>query len=71
MVGTLSYTHLREGDVTRTAEVTDSAMVDLDAQDRILGVETLDGEDWRDVLVTLAMSGRLAVPRGSDQEATA
>jgi len=59
----VGYTHLREGAVARTVEVTGSIMVDVDAEDRILGVETLGGEDWRDALATLAMSGRLAIPR--------
>ena len=59
----VGYTHLREGAVARTVEVTGSIMVDVDANDRILGVETLDGEDWQAALVTLAMTGRLAIPR--------
>ena len=59
----VGYTHLREGAIARTVEVTGSIMVDVDAEDAILGVETLGGEDWRDALATLAMSGRLTVPR--------
>ena len=59
----VGYTHLREGAVARTVEVTGSIMVDVDAEDAILGVETLGGEDWRDGLATLAMAGRLTVPR--------
>jgi len=59
----VGYTHLREGAIARTVEVTGSIMIDVDAEDRILGVETLGGEDWRDALATLAMSGRLTVPR--------
>ena len=59
----VGYTHLRKGAVARTVEVTGSIMVDVDAEDAILGVETLGGEDWRDGLATLAMSGRLTVPR--------
>ena len=58
----VGYVHLREGDVARTVQVTDSLLVDLDGNDRILGVETLGGEDWREALVSLAMTGRLAVP---------
>jgi hypothetical protein len=68
----VGYTHLREGAVARTVEVTVSIMIDVDAEDRILGVETLDGEDWRDGLATLAMAGRLVIPRrdrGSDDAA--
>jgi hypothetical protein len=67
----VGYTHLRDGVPARTVEVTSSVNVDVDAEDHILGVETLGGADWRDALVTLAMSGRLAVPRrdrGSDDE---
>ena len=64
-----SYACLREGGipdggVARTICVGDSIIVDLDAQDRVIGVETLgEGIDWRDGLVKLAMAGRLAVPR--------
>jgi uncharacterized protein YuzE len=58
----VGYAHLRKGSVARTVQVTDSLLVDLDERDRILGVETLNGEDWRDALVNLAMTGRLAVP---------
>lgn len=57
------YTHLCTGAVARAVEVTDGIMIDVDDQDRIVGVETLGGVDWRDGLVTLAMSGRLAIPR--------
>jgi uncharacterized protein YuzE len=58
----VGYARLREGTVARTVQVTDSLLVDLDGNDRILGVETLSGEDWREALVNLAMTGRLAVP---------
>ncbi len=63
MNGTLSYTRLRKGEIARTIEAGDAAMADVDDQGRILGVETLDGQDWRNVLVTLAMTGRLTIPR--------
>ena len=62
----VGYTRLRTGAVARTVEVTNSIMVDVDAEDRILGVETLNGEDWQAALVTLAMTGRLTVPRASN-----
>lgn len=61
-----AYASLREGTVTRTVQVTDSILVDLDDRDRILGVETLSGEDWTSVLATLAMTGRLAIPDRGD-----
>ena len=59
----VGYTNLRTGAVARTVEVTSSILVDVDAEDRILGVETLAGEDWQTALVTLAMTGRLTIPR--------
>jgi hypothetical protein len=58
-----AYERLREGAVARTIEVSGSAMVDVDGDDLVLGVETLDGGDWRDALADLARAGRLAVPR--------
>lgn len=57
------YAYLRKGTVARTVQVTDSLLVDLDADDRILGVECLSKDViWQDALITLAMVGRLAVP---------
>lgn len=61
-----AYATLRYGKVARTVEVTESVMVDVDADGRLLGVEVLDGSDWRDALVTLAMRGRLTVPKADD-----
>jgi hypothetical protein len=61
--GTLSYTYLRNTPVARTVQVSDGIMVDLDERDRVVGVESISGEDWRDGLAALAMAGRLAVPR--------
>lgn len=61
----IAYARLREGTFGRTIEVGSSVMVDLDGDDRVLGIETLDGSDWRDALVKLAMDGRLTVPRRS------
>lgn len=58
-----AYTTLRKAEVARTVEVNVSVMIDVDADSRIIGVETLDGSDWRDALATLAMRGRLAIPR--------
>jgi uncharacterized protein YuzE len=55
------YVRLREGQVARTACVSDDVMVDTDSDDRVLGVEVLDGSDWRDALAALAREGRLAV----------
>ncbi len=58
-----AYVTLRKGTVARTVAVNDSINVDVDADDLILGVETLSGENWQDALVSLAMAGRLAIPR--------
>lgn len=55
-----AYAQLHDGTITSTVEVTDSAMVDIDAR-RVLGIETLDGGDWRNALAALAMTGRLAI----------
>lgn len=57
-----SYARLRpDGKVTRTVEVSDSVMVDVDADGRPVGVETLDGSDWTGALPTLAIRGRLRI----------
>ena len=61
-----AYARLREGTVARTVEVSDSVMVDVDENDLILGVETLDNSRWQDALASLAMAGRLAIPRKPD-----
>lgn len=58
-----AYERLREGAVARTIEVSDSVMVDVDSDGLVLGVEVLDGGDWRDALANLARAGRLAVLR--------
>lgn len=58
-----AYTTLRKAKVARTVEVNVSVMIDVDADSLIIGVETLDSSDWRDALTTLAMRGRLAIPR--------
>jgi uncharacterized protein YuzE len=47
--------------VARTVEVSDDVMVDVDDQNRPIGVETLDGSDWPAALVSLAMRGKLRV----------
>ena len=47
--------------VARTIEVSESVMVDLDAEGRPVGVENLDGADWSAALVTLAMRGRVRI----------
>lgn len=47
--------------IARTIEVNDGTMVDLDADRRPVGIETLDHGDWQSALVTLAMAGRLRV----------
>jgi uncharacterized protein YuzE len=53
------YATLRKGQHARTIEVTDSVMVDVDAEDHVLGIEMLSDTDWPGVLVNLAMVGRL------------
>jgi uncharacterized protein YuzE len=58
-----AYATLSKAKVARTVEVNVSVMIDVDADDLIIGVETLDGSDWRDALATLAIQGRLAIPR--------
>jgi uncharacterized protein YuzE len=52
------------GCARRTIEVTGDLRVDLDDQDRIIGVEMLGGnQDWTAALAALAMQGRLTVRR--------
>lgn len=63
MVG---YVYFRDLPVTRTVQVTDSLLVDLDSNDTITGIETLGDASWQDALVTLAMSGRLTIPVKGD-----
>jgi hypothetical protein len=63
------YERLREGAVARTVSVRDdAALVDVDSDGFVLGVEVLDGGDWRDALANLARAGRRspgrAVPDG-------
>jgi hypothetical protein len=51
-----------DGCAKRTVEVTRDMAVDLDDQDRIIGVEMLGGnQDWTAALASLAMQGRLTV----------
>ncbi len=61
-----AYARLRQGHVARTVQVSGSLLADLDGDDRIIGIETLGGQDWAAALVTLAMAGRLAVPGRGD-----
>jgi uncharacterized protein YuzE len=54
------------GCAVRTVEAGDDMHVDLDAQDRVIGVETFgDDLDWTQALVRLAMAGRLTVRKVS------
>jgi len=57
----MGYATLREGAFGRTVEVTPGVLADLDRHGAILGIEVLDGSDWRDALAALAMTGRLRV----------
>lgn len=60
------------GCAARTVEVSEDLFVDLDSQDRVIGVETLGKSlDWTQALVKLAMTGRLTVPREGSRPATA
>ena len=53
-----------DGCAERTIEVNDDMDVDLDDQDRVIGVEMLgDNQDCGAALVSLAMQGKLRVPR--------
>lgn len=53
-----------DGGVARTVEVPGGFHVDLDDQDRVIGVETYgEDTDWVNALAALAMQGRLTVPR--------
>lgn len=42
-----------------------TALADVDAEGCVLGVEVLDGGDWRDALAALARSGRLVIREGA------
>jgi uncharacterized protein YuzE len=57
------YVHLLPGRtaVARTIEVNDSVMVDVDAEGRPVGIETLGEAGWQDALMTLAMRGRVRI----------
>lgn len=63
------YVHLRRGIVVaRTIAVSPSVNVDLNDNDRVTGIEVLDGTDWAAALVKLAIAGRLAVVERCDLE---
>lgn len=47
--------------VARTIEVSDSVMVDVDAEGRPIGVETLGDADWQSALASLAMRGKVRI----------
>jgi Protein of unknown function (DUF2283) len=58
-----SYVYFRNADVARTVEVNESATVDVDAEDRVIGVEIVGDDNWGGVLAVLAMQGRLVIPK--------
>ena len=56
-----SYAYLFKGDIASTVEAREDILVDIDADQTVLGVEVIGGADWTDGLVALAMAGRLRV----------
>lgn len=51
-----------DGCAKRTVEVNDSMLIDLDGEDRVIGVEMLgDNQDCGAALISLAMQGKLQV----------
>lgn len=58
-----SYTNLCPGGpIARTVPVGDSFNFDVDAEGRIVGVETIgDDADWTPALTLLAMEGRVVI----------
>ena len=50
-----------ETKVARTIEVSESIMVDLDAEGRPVGIEWLVVSSWTNALVALAIRGKLVV----------
>jgi uncharacterized protein YuzE len=49
------------GGVARTIEATESVLVDVDTEGKVLGVEVIGEGNWLDGLAALAMKGRLRV----------
>ena len=62
----VTYVYLRRAEVARTVQVTENLFVDLDDEDKLTGIEVLDGTDWSAAPVKLAMAGRLTVPEYGD-----
>ena len=54
------YIELREGEQARTLEVNSSTYIDLDAENRVLGVEILNAREFLNDF--LARGGQLNVP---------
>ena len=54
------YIELREGEQARTLEVNSSTYIDLDAENRVLGVEVLNAREFLNDF--LARGGQLNVP---------
>ena len=54
------YIELREGEQVRTLEVNSSTYIDLDAENRVLGVEVLNARAFLNDF--LARGGQLSVP---------
>ena len=58
---TLAPGGIPDGGVARTIWVTESILVDVDADGKVLGVEVIGEGNWLDGLAALAMKGRLRV----------
>jgi uncharacterized protein YuzE len=59
-----TYVQMRQADVARTIEVTESVMIDVDSSNAIIGIEVIGGVDWASALMKLAVVGRLVVTPG-------
>jgi uncharacterized protein YuzE len=62
----VSYCRIAEGKIDRTAEATESTLVDADG--KVLGVEVIGDGNWVDGLAALAMKGRLRVVPASARQ---
>jgi uncharacterized protein YuzE len=56
-----TYTHLRTGTVAGQRQVAADVIVDVDADNRVLGIETLGDVAWESAVVSILLAAR--VPR--------